>query len=76
MSSHARVCLHEGQPWMVVEARGQSGLPVCVYDGPLDLSSKKVIRAEIDWIHQQTGVPRPDLYDCIRQYTNKTSRAA
>jgi hypothetical protein len=70
VSLTARICRHEGQPWLVVEAPplAAGGDRLVVYDGPFNTTSKQTIKAEIDWAHEKTGMPRPDLYDAYRAY--------
>lgn len=76
MTLAARICHHDDQPWLVVEAPPliAGGDPIVVYDGPFDMRSKAVIKREIDWAFEKTGMPRPDLYDAYRAYTHRQAR--
>ncbi len=69
MTLRAAIITTNGLPWLYVTAPGPSaGEAFCVYDAPLNLSSKKTVKAEIDFCHERTGMPRPDLYDVFRAY--------
>jgi hypothetical protein len=72
----ARVCHHQDQPWLVIVAPPHTtgADPIVIYDGPLNLTTKTTTKAEIDWAHERSGMPRPDLYDAIRLY-ERSARA-
>lgn len=75
MSLTAHIQNQNGQPWLYITSHSTRGTPLCVFDAPLDLSNKKVAKAEIDFAHERSGMSRPDLYDAIRAY-NRSIRAA
>jgi len=78
MSLTARIIDHGSESWLIVEASPLhlGGDPLIVYDAPVDVSTKQTIRSEIDWAHDKTGMPRPDLYDAFRAYQAATRRRA
>lgn len=77
MTLQAKITNHDGTAWLYVTAPGKAAdMRFVLYDGPLDLTSKASIKAEIDWAHDKTGIPRPDLYDTVRAYQNQQRRSA
>ena len=77
MSLTAYIRDEAGQPWLYITAPGTVGAePFCVFDAPVDLRTKATIKAEIDWAHERSGMPRPDLYDVFRAYRRNESEAA
>jgi hypothetical protein len=63
---------------MVIEAAPIviGGRPTVVYDGPLNLTNKAATKAEVDWYHERTSVPRGDLHDALRLYQSSKRREA
>lgn len=59
-----------GQPWLYVTAPSgvQGGAEWIVFDAPVDVRSKHTVKVEIDYAHERSGMPRPDLYDVFRAY--------
>ena len=78
MSLTAHILLEDGQPWLYIQAPPvvAGGAPLCIFDAPLNLTSKHTIKLEIDYAHDKTGIPRPDLYDTFRAYQAAQRRAA
>ena len=66
------------QPWLWITAPNTAGTRSVIFDAPLNLSTKSTTKAEIDFAHERSGIPRPDLYDAIRTYRRgeKVSRNA
>lgn len=77
MSLTAIIRDEAGQPWLYITAPGPAGGdPFCVFDAPVDLRTKATIKSEIDWAHERSGMPRPDLYDTFRAYNHQRRGAA
>lgn len=79
MTLQAHITTEAGQPWLWITQPGQAtGERWCVFDAPLDLRTKQTTKAEIDFAHERSGIPRPDLYDAIRAYNHqqRTGQAA
>jgi hypothetical protein len=78
MSLTAHITVEDDQPWLYITAPNPvaGGEPLCIFDAPLNLKDKHTTKLEIDFAHDQTGMPRPDLYDTFRAYQAQQRRAA
>jgi hypothetical protein len=74
----AHILLEDTTPWLYITAPpiAAGGERLCIFDAPLNLTSKHTIKLEIDHAHEQTGIPRPDLYDAFRAFQAQQRRAA
>lgn len=61
-------------PWLYITSHATRGAPICVYDAPLNLSTKTTTKAEIDYAHEKTGLSRADLYDAVRTHNRGENR--
>jgi hypothetical protein len=78
MSLTAEIHTDNRQPWLYITAPNPitGAMATIIYDGPIDLTTKAKIKAEIDWAHEKTGMARPDLYDAVRAYQAQQRRVA
>lgn len=75
MPLEAHITVEGTQPWLYITQPGAAqGERFCVFDAPLDLRTKRAIKAEIEWAHERSGMSRPDLYDVFRSYQQSVKR--
>jgi hypothetical protein len=74
MTLTAHITNHADTPWLTITNHATTNGAIITFDAPLNLTTKKTTKAEIDHAHHHTGIPRADLYDAIRTYNHQRGK--